>query len=105
MESAPHTFTDIICGGDRTILWCPLDDYLYNPLNEVTVSGLQHPDWPLFWYDSRFGYENFMMGYHRFVNMAGTTSMWHNSGNTDTIGSPKVPGSAQDAIMADVVNS
>ena len=31
--------------------------------------------------------------------------MWLNSGNTDTTGPPKGPGSAQDAIMSDVVHS
>ena len=42
-KSALHTFTDIICGGDRTILWCPVDDSLYNPLNEVRRPACSTP--------------------------------------------------------------
>ena len=106
-ESALRTFTDIICGGNRTVLWCPLvDDYVYSPVEcSACAPGLQHPNWPLLWYDSRFGYEKFTMGYHRHGNLQGPSSMWLNSGNEDTTGPPKRPGSAQDVIMADEVNS
>jgi len=98
-------FDQVVCGGDPTILWCPLDMTRSNPLHPNPWPNKKDPAWPLFWYDGRFGYEKYMMGYKRMANMAGPATMWRNSGNSDTEGPPRSPGSSQDAILADLGNS
>ena len=98
-------FNEVVCGGDPIILWCPLDNSRSTPLSVNPWPGHVYPDWPLLWYDNRFGYERFMMGYNRFANMAGPASMWLNSGNSSTTGPPRASGSSEDAILADMGNS
>ena len=94
-------FRDIILGGDFSILWCPLNEYFYNPYLHPEVAG--DPDWPELWYDNRFG-ESYMGGYWRFANAANVYS-WSHSGNNDTDGPPVELGAANDAIVADNVQS
>ncbi len=105
MDAFLHAFEEIVCGGNPTVLWCPLDTTRGNPLHPNPWPNHKHPDWPLLWWDGRFGYHKFMMGYKRMANLAGPASMWLNSGNSDTSGPPRSPGPSQDAILADLGNS
>ena len=94
------TYRDMICGGNMRILWCPLYYYYYSPLLPELYGGEIDPQFPLLWYDSRFGNPRYMTGYDRFANIRSGTN-WANSGNTRTDGPPEGPGSAQDAILSD----
>ena len=91
-------YRDMICGGNMRILWCPLYNYYYSPLLPEKYGGETDPQFPLLWYDSRFGNPRYMIGYSRFANIRSGTS-WSNSGNAN--GPPETPGSAQDAILSD----
>ena len=99
-QKSLEMFRDIILGGNFSILWCPLNEYFYNPyLNP----GITEPNWPLLWYDNRWG-ENYMGGYERFANCVGNLN-FSQSGNDRTDGPPVQLGSANDAIIADWVFS
>jgi len=92
-------YDEVMCGGDMRILWCPLDNA--NAKYVGPGKGLSgHPDWPWLWYDDRFGI-NFMQGYMNMANLSGVSS-WIGSGNLQTDGPPRSPGSAQDAILSDM---
>lgn len=96
-------FTDMICGGNRKILFCPLERYFYNPVYASDLYfGEVDPNYPDLWFDSRFGL-HYMSGYMRFANMIGHACCWANSGNERTDGPPTGMGSSQDAILADHV--
>lgn len=99
-------FENMICGGDLRILWCPLDIYWYNPLSDLASAGLHDGQYTLLWYDNRFQ-DNYMGGYYRFAHMLTNSPVpiFANSGNVDPSGPPMQPGSAQDAILADAINS
>ena len=100
-------FRDIICGGNWRILWCPFDTYYYNPLSDLgkafVSNGLTDGQYTYLWYDNRWGAEKYMAGYYRFANLA--NAPFTNSGNSNTSGPPLGPGSSQDAIVADKINS
>ena len=88
-------FTDVICGGNRRILWCPL--HIHSYWNTGVPNAELLPGYPDLWYDSRFGV-NVMSGYRRYANLAHAN--FSNSGNS-TNGPAISPGSAQDVIIAD----
>jgi len=93
-------FTDMVCGGNRKILWCPLERYYYNPVSDPSLYfGETDPNYPELWFDSRFGL-HYMAGYMRFANLQAAMT-WAYSGNSQTSGPPMSMGSAQDAILAD----
>ena len=103
-----NMFKDTIIGNWES-LWCPFNTYFYNPYSEDAFDGLAHPDYPGLWFDSRFG-ENFQGGYHKWAALEfeiGRQSgqEYENSGNIDIDGPPMAPGSSQDAILSDQINS
>ena len=101
-------FRDEICGGSMRILWCPLHTYFYNPMRPDLYIGATDPQFPLLWYEAGTpggsGYNNYYSGYWRFANLAGVPD-WSYSGNSQTQGPPRRPGSDRDAILADPVYS
>lgn len=103
-RQALDMYKDLICGGDFSLLWCPLDEYYHNPATPK-YGGARDPEYPKLWYDNRFG-QNYMGSYFRFANaLAGPNCDFTYSGNTRTDGPPLRPGSAQDAILADTSES
>ncbi len=102
-EKMLATYTDVICAGNRWLLWCPVWVAQHS---DDTLSNIprQHPDWPLLWYDDRFGL-NFLTMYYRYGNLQGPSSMWLNSGNSQTDGPPLRPGPSNDAILSDAINN
>ena len=95
-------YRDLICGGSFQTLWCPLDEYYYNPYGPNAFPGLCDPDYPGLWYDGRFG-QNYMGDYVRFASLAGGDFTF--SRNSQTDGAPQRPGNSRDAIVADRINS
>ena len=92
-------FEELIAGGTPRILYCPFDQW-YNPYNPDSHIGLldQDPEHPGFFYSQSMN--TYHVGYVRFANMQGTDFTF--SGNSQTDGPPMQPGTAQDAILADV---
>ena len=103
LESYMNMYVGTILGGNEGILYCPMENYHYNPVYrpDIYVGGTD-PRWPKIWYDSRFG-GVYMGGYLRFANLSNAD--FANSGNTHTDGPPTMPGSSQDAILADNANT
>ncbi len=105
-------FKDTIIG-EWQALWCPLYVYGYNAWlypEGVGFAG-RDPDFPHLWYDNRFGL-NYIGGYHKFAALRENpgdrdvqNSIFTNSGNIRTTGPPMAPGSSQDAILCDQINS
>ena len=97
-------YRDLVCGGGFLTLWCPLDDYYYNPgYYPQRYVGATDPDYPMLWYDSRWSQDNYMGGYYRFANLAG--GGFSDSRNSQTDGPPVQSGNSRDAIVADRINS
>jgi len=99
-------YRDVICAGDFRILWCPLNDYYYNPYGPRYIAETD-PKYPGLWYDSRFG-QNYMTGYYRFARLAGGDFTHSRNSRTDI--APQGSGSgvgdaSRDAIVADLINS
>ena len=96
-------FEDVICGGNWSIVWCPLDRNYYPDVGS-------DPKYPLIRYDKRFG-ENYNAGYMRYANLAidgqvrgqrWLEDMWKESRNSLTNGPPLQPGNSDDAIISDM---
>ena len=95
-------FKDVIIGKWEAV-WCPLYVYGYNRwLYGDAGFAAADPEFPYLWYDNRFG-QNYMGGYHKWAAYEGGD--FTNSGNEDTTRPPMGPGSAQDAILCDQINS
>ena len=96
-------YGDLICGGNWSIVWCPLDRVYFPPDGN-------DPNYPLLRFDNRFGH-NYNAGYMRFANLAidgqvrgkrWLRGMWEESGNSQTKGPPLQPGNSDDAIISDM---
>ena len=90
-----------ICGGNFEIAWCPLYNYYYNPL-KTPYYGEIDPEYPKL-YITHLSEQIYNIGYWRFANLANADFTW--SGNSQTDEPPTRPGSAKDAIIADMVNN
>ena len=49
-------YRDVICGGSFERLWCPV---MPDERKAINIPGMFDPEYPLFWYDGRFG-QNYM---------------------------------------------
>ena len=97
-------YRDTICGGSFLLVWCPVYRYYYSPAQAGGFYvGETDPDYPLLWYDSRWGVDKYMGGYFRFANCLNVG--YAESGNTRTDGPPVRPGSSRDAILCDTCES
>lgn len=96
-------FTDVICGGSRRVLWCPLDRWL-NPSvpgsrTATEQMGTIDPQYPDLWHDSGF----YLTSYMRYANTLGIpdSDAWTHSGNAKDNVAPTRAGDARDAIITD----
>ena len=96
-----NMYTEMICGGNRSMLWCPV--WISNVSDDQLSTNPQDPNWPLLWWAPDV--DNYLALYYRFSNMKGPSSMWANSGNSQTDEAPLRPGASNDAILADMCNN
>ena len=88
-----EAYRDIVCGGTFQVVWCPVAG---------GFGGGGDPNYPLLWFDARWGYDKYMQSYMTFANRWGSAG-WAHSGNSRTDGPPTKPGSSRDAIITDYV--